>query len=94
MFSTIAISYIFSKFEAVFLPEPTADHSHFTSVQLELVTPAFVSPAPPASSPSPNANGGIDLQVLDASDCSTLRLFRGDRMRKGESKEFQVTGGY
>ena len=77
-----------------FLPGLAADHSHFTSVQLELVTPAFVSPAPLASSPSPNTNGGTDLQVLDASDYSTLRLLRGDRMRNGESKEFQVMGGY
>ena len=40
-----------------------------------LVTPASVSLAPPTSSPSPDANGGTDLQVFDSSDCSTLRLF-------------------
>ena len=84
-----------------FLPGTTADYSHVASVQHELVTsasvspapPASVLPAPPASSPSPKANGGTNPQVLDALDCSTLRLLQVDRIRKGESKEFQVTGG-
>ena len=64
------------------------DHSHAGSVQREFVTLASVSPASPASSPSPNANGGIGLQVFDALNCLTLQLLRVDQMRKGESKEF------
>ena len=71
-----------------FLPRTVVDHSHIASVQHKLVTFASVSPVPPTSSPSPDANGGTDLQVFDASDCSKLRLLRVDRMRKGESKEF------
>ena len=69
------------------------DHSHTTSVQCELATPASVSPAPPTSSPFPDANGGTNLQVFDSSDCSTLWLLRVDRMQKGASKEFWVTRG-
>ena len=84
-----------------FLPGTAVDYSHVASVQRELVTsasvslapPAYVSPAPLASSPSPEANGGTNPQVLDALDCLTLRLLQVDRKRKGESKEFQVTGG-
>ena len=37
------------------------DHSHVASVQLDLVTPTSISPTPPASSPSLDANGGTDL---------------------------------
>ena len=70
------------------LPRIATDHSLVASVQRELVTPAYISPAPPISTPSPNANGGTDVQVLDASGCSTLRLSRVYRMWKGESKEF------
>ena len=88
MFSTIVISYILSKFEDFFLPRTATNHSHIASVQLELITHASVSPASPASSPSLDTNGRIDIQVFDASDCLTLRLLRVDRMRKGESKEF------
>ena len=68
----------------------TTDHSHAASVQRELVTPAFVSLAPPASSPSLDANGETDLHVFDASDCSTLQLLQLDRVQKGGggSKEF------
>ena len=82
MFSTIA------KFADCFLPRPVTGHSHVTSIQRELVTPTYVLPAPPTSSPSLDASGGTDLQVFDASDCSTLRLLRVDRMQKGELKEF------
>ena len=88
MFSMITISYILSKFTDCFVPGPVTGHSHVASIQRELVTPASVSPAPPTSSPSPDASGGTDLQVFDASYCSTLRLLRVDRMRKGELKEF------
>ena len=84
----IIFSHILSKLEVFFLPETAIDHSHVASVQRELVTPASVSPAPPASSPSLGANEGIDLQVFEASNCLTLRLLRVDCMRKGESKEF------
>ena len=59
------------------------DYSHAASVQRELVTPAFVSLAPPASSPSLDANGETDLHVFDASDCSTLQLLQLDRVQKG-----------
>ena len=71
-----------------FQPRLAIDHSHVASVQRELITAASISPAPPTSSPSLDANGENDLQVFDASDCSTLRLLRVDWMRKGESKEF------
>ena len=81
----IAISYINRSFS---LPRPAIDHSHVANVQPKLVTPASVSPAPPASSPSSNVNGGIDLLVFGALDCSTLRLLRVESMRKGDSKEF------
>ena len=74
--------------QGFFLPRTTTDDSHVASVQRELVTPASVSLAPLASFPSLDANGGIDLQVFDAPDCSTLQLLRVDQMRKGESKEF------
>ena len=70
------------------LPGLATDHSHVVSIQRELVIPASVSPAPPSSPPSPDANGGTNLQVFDASDCSTLCLLRVDWMRKRESKEF------
>ena len=72
MFSTIVIPYIFSKFEAFFLLGTAADHSHVARVKCKLVTPTFVSLAPPTSFPSPDASGGTDLQVFDASDCSIL----------------------
>ena len=54
------------------LPRPTTNHSHIPNVQRKLVTLASVSPAPPASSPSLDVNGGTNLQVFDASDSSTL----------------------
>ena len=76
------------QFRGYFLLGIVTDHSHVSSVQRELVTHASVFPAPIASSLSPNVNGGTDLQVFDASDCSTLRLLRVDRMRKWESKDF------
>ena len=68
----VVISYILSKV--------AIDHSHVANVQREPVTLAFVSPAPPAASPSPDSNEGTDLQVFDASDCSTLQLLRVDQM--------------
>ena len=71
-----------------FLPGTTTNHPHVASVQHELIAPTYVLLAPPASSPSPDANGGIDLQVFDAPDCLTLQLLRVDQMQKGESKEF------
>ena len=74
--------------QGFFLLGPVTNHSHVTSVQREHVTPASVLPATSASSPYPDANRGNDLQVFDASDCSTLRLLRVDRVQKGESKEF------
>ena len=55
-----------------FLPGTVTDHSHVASIQRELVTPTSISPAPPASSPSLNANGGTDLQVFQATNCLTL----------------------
>ena len=67
MFNTIAISYVISNFESFFVPGTATDRYHIERVQHELVTPTFVSP-------SPDANGGTDLQVFDASDYSTLRL--------------------
>ena len=72
----------------LFLPGTITDHSHIASVQLKLVTSASVSPAPLASSPFLDTNGGTDLQVFDASDYSALQLVQVDRVRKGESKEF------
>ena len=87
-FITIAFWHILSKFEGFFLPGTATNHSHVASVQRELVTLASISPTPPASSPSPDANGGTNLHVFNASDCSTLRLLRVERMWKGESKEF------
>ena len=71
----------------IFLLGTATDHSHVTSVQRELVPSTFVSLAPPTSSPSPDANGGTDLRVFNASDCSTLRLLQVDWMPNGESKE-------
>ena len=78
--SMVVISYILFKV--------ATDHSHVANVQCKLVTPAFVSPAPHASSPSPDTNEGTYLQVFEASDCSTLQLLQVDKMEKGESKEF------
>ena len=72
----------------VFLPRTTDDHSHVASIQRKLVASAYVLPAAPASPPSPNANGGIDLQVFGALDCLTLQPLQVDQMRKEESKEF------
>ena len=69
------------------LPGPATDHSHVANIQRKFVTLAFVSSAPPASSPSPNTSGGTNLQVFDGLDCSTLQLPRVDRMWKGVSKE-------
>ena len=71
-----------------FLSGLATNHSHIANVQRELVTPASISPAPPVSSPSPDANGENELQVFDASDYSTLQVLRVDRMQNGESKEF------
>ena len=64
MFSTIAISYIISKFATFFLPGLAIGHSHVTSVQHKLLTPVSISPAPPATSPSLDASGGTDLRCL------------------------------
>ena len=71
-FYTIAFSHILPKFEAFFLPGIANLHSLIASVQHELVTLASVSPAPPASSPSLEVNGGIDLlmhQIVRHRDC-------------------------
>ena len=78
-------SFLSSRF---FLPGPAIGHSHVASIQRKLVTLAYVPHAPHASSSSPDASGGTNLQVFDASDCSTLWLLRVDRMWKGELKEF------
>ena len=63
-FNTIAFWRILSKFEAFFYLRPQL--IIIASVQCELVTPSSISPVPPASSLSPDTNGGTDLQVLDA----------------------------
>ena len=54
-----------------FPPRLETGHFQVASVQCELATPESVLPAPPASSPCSDANGGTDLQVFDASDCLT-----------------------
>ena len=79
--------------QGFFLPRTATNHFHVARVQRKLVTPASVSPAPPVSSPSPDASGGTNLQVFDASDCSTLRMLLVYHMKKGGLKEFWVTGG-
>ena len=53
----------------LFLPWTSTSHFHVASVQRKLVTPTSILSAPPASSPSPDTNGGTDLQVFDASNC-------------------------
>ena len=83
MFSMIAILYIPSKFMVFFLPGPATGHSRVASVQRNLATPTSISPAPLVSSPSPDANGGIDLLVIESSDCSALHLSRTNQCGRG-----------
>ena len=82
------LTRLFSQDRAFFLPRPANDRFHAANVRCDLVIPSFSLLAPPASSPSPDANGGIDLQGFDALNCSTLRLLRVDQIQKGESKAF------
>ena len=48
----------------------------------------------PIFSPSPDANGGIDLLAIDSSDGLTLQLSRMNLVRKGESIESRMMKGY
>ena len=57
-----------------FLSRPTTGYSHAASVQHDLTTLSSVLLVPPVFSPSPNANGGIDLLAIGSSDGLTLRL--------------------
>ena len=85
---TAILHVSFTKIVPFFLPGLANDHFHATDVQHGPAISSYALLAPPASSPSPDANGGIDLQVFDASEFSTLRLLRADRIQKGESKAF------
>ena len=82
------LAHLFFQDRTFFLPRLANDLSHTVDVQNDLSIPSSPLLAPPASSQSLDANGGIDLQVFDASDCSTLCLLVVTRTRKGESKAF------
>ena len=73
---------------------PATSHSHAASIQRNPATPASVSPTPPVSSPSPDTNGGIDLQAIRSLGCLTLQLCQTNQMWKGEPSELLVAKGY
>ena len=74
---TAILHVSFSKI-AHFRLRPVNDRFHATDVQRNPEIPSYSFLASPASSPSPDTNGGIDLQVFGASNCLTLRLLRVD----------------
>ena len=51
---------------------PMAGHSHAANDQHDLTTPSSVVLVPPAFSPCPDVNGGLDLLAIGSLECLTL----------------------
>ena len=74
-------------FEESFIDNTSSRFAVFSDLSPQLVVP-------PAFSPCPDTNGGIDLLLIGSPGCLTLRLPRMNQMWNGGSTKLQVTKGY